>query len=287
MADGRDIDVLTAGPDDGLPLVIHEGTPVGMVLNAKLGNAAIERGLRPVLTARPGYERSTPRPGRRVADVATDVAAVLDELGAGEFVSVGFSGGGPHSLACAALLPGRCLGAASVAGVGPYGVEGLDFLAGMGPENVEEFSLAGRGADALTPFLVKEAATLGEVTGEQVAASLGGLISAADAAALTGEFADDLAAGLRAAVREGIDGWLEDDLAFVADWGFSLGAAAGRAAIWQGDQDNMVPFAHGQWLAAHVPGARVHLEPGAGHLTMTVTAIGRILDDLLDLAGHR
>jgi pimeloyl-ACP methyl ester carboxylesterase len=287
MADGRDIDVLTAGPDDGLPLVIHEGTPVGLVLNAKLGNAATERGLRPVLTARPGYERSTPRPGRKVADVAADVAAVLDELGAREFVSIGFSGGGPHSLACAALLPDRCLAAASVAGVGPYRAEGLDFMAGMGPENVEEFSLALRGAEALTPFLEKEAAELSDITGEQIASALGGLISGADAAALTGQFADDLAAALRAAVREGTDGWLEDDLAFTVDWGFSLTALAGRAAIWQGDQDNMVPFAHGQWLAAHAPGARVHLEPGAGHLTMTVTAIGRILDDLLDLAGHR
>ena len=153
MADGRDIDVLTAGPEDGRPLVVHEGTPVGLVLNARLGNAAAERGLRPVLAARPGYERSTPRPGRRVGDVAADVAAVLDELGAREFVTIGFSGGGPHSLACAALLPERCLAAASVAGVAPYDAAGLDFMAGMGPENVEEFQLAARGAAALTPFL--------------------------------------------------------------------------------------------------------------------------------------
>ena len=287
LADGRDIDVLTAGPEDGFPLVIHEGTPGGLVLNARLGNAAVERRLRPVLAARPGYERSTARPGRTVADVAGDVAAVLDDLGAGEFVSIGFSGGGPHSLACAALLPGRCLAAASVAGVAPYNADGLDFMAGMGPENIEEFSLAVRGAEALTPFLEGEAATLREVTAEQVTAALGGLIPGADAAVLTGEFAADMAAGLRAAVREGIAGWLEDDLAFTADWGFSLSALAGRAAIWQGDQDNMVPFAHGQWLAAHAPGTRVHLEPGAGHLTMTVTAIGRILDDLLDLANRR
>ena len=286
LADGRDIDVLTAGPEDGFPLVIHEGTPGGLVLNARLGNAAVERRLRPVLAARPGYERSTARPGRTVADVAGDVAAVLDDLGAGEFVSIGFSGGGPHSLACAALLPGRCLAAASVAGVAPYNADGLDFMAGMGPENIEEFSLAVRGAEALTPFLEGEAARLREVTAEQVTAALGGLISGADAAVLTGEFAADMAAELRASVREGIAGWLEDDLAFTADWGFSLSALAGRAAIWQGDQDNMVPFAHGQWLAAHVPGARVHLESGAGHLTMTVTAIGRILDDLLDLAGR-
>jgi pimeloyl-ACP methyl ester carboxylesterase len=285
MPDGREIDVLTAGPDDGFPLVVHEGTPVGLVLSRKLAAAAAGRGLRVVMTARPGYEGSTARPDRRVADVAADVAAVLDTLGADTFVSIGFSGGGPHSLACAALLPGRCLAAASVAGVGPYAVDDLDFLAGMGPENVTEFSLAVRGADALTPFLEQEAAALRQVTGEQIVAALGGLISGADAGVLTGEFAADLAAGLRAAVRAGIAGWRDDDLAFAAGWGFSLDDLAGRAAIWQGDQDRMVPFAHGQWLAAHIPGARVHLEPGAGHLTMTVTAIEAILGDLLDLAG--
>jgi pimeloyl-ACP methyl ester carboxylesterase len=285
-ADGRVIDYLTAGPTGGLPLVVHEGTPMGLVLNTRLAEAAAERGLRVVQAARPGYEGSTPRPGRTVGDVVPDTTALLDELGADSFAAIGFSGGGPHALACAALAPGRCLAAASVAGVAPYTAEGLDFLAGMGPENVEEFGLAARGESALTPFLEREATGLRAVTGGQIAASLGGLISGADAAVITGEFADDLAAGLRGALRGGIAGWRDDDLAFTADWGFPLDAAGGRVTLWQGDQDNMVPFGHGQWLAANLPGARVHLQPGAGHLTMTVTAIGPILDDLLDLAGR-
>jgi pimeloyl-ACP methyl ester carboxylesterase len=285
-ADGRDIEYLTTGSEDGLPLVIHEGTPMGLVLNQRLANAAVERGLRVVQAARPGYEDSAPRPGRTVASVAGDTAALLDVLGAGQYVSIGFSGGGPHTLACAALAPDRCLGSASVAGVAPFRAEGLDFTAGMGPENVEEFSAAVQSPEALTQFLEKEAAGLKDVTGEQITSSLGGLISGADAAVITGEFGESLAQGLRGALRNGIAGWRDDDLAFVGDWGFHLGDAAGRAAIWQGDQDNMVPYAHGQWLAAHIPDARVHLRPGAGHLTMTVTIIGAILDDLLSLAGR-
>jgi pimeloyl-ACP methyl ester carboxylesterase len=284
LADGRDIQFLTAGPEDGLPLVVHEGTPVGLEINSKLGAAAAVRGLRIVQIARPGYVQSTAQPGRRVAGIAADVAAVLDDLGAGTFVSIGFSGGGPHSIACAALLPGRCLAAASVAGVGPYGVDGLDFLTGMGPENVEEFGLAIQGEAALTPFLEKEAAALRGITGEQIVGSLAGLISGADAAVLTGDFADSLAAGLRSAVSNGIAGWRDDDLAFAAPWDFWPDTNSAPIAIWQGDQDNMVPFAHGQWLAAHIPGARAHLQPGAGHLTMTVTAIDAILDELLALA---
>ena len=282
MPDGRDLDVLLAGPPGGLPLVIHEGTPIGLVLYPPRVQAAQDRNLRVILTARPGYERSTPRPGRRVVDVAADIAAVLDELGLDTFVTAGWSGGGPHALACAAALPGRCLAAASVAGVAPNGAEGLDWSAGMGQENIAEFKASVQGPAALTEYLDAEAASLGTVTGEQVAASLGGLISAVDKAALTGEFADYIAAGLRAAVSTGIAGWRDDDLAFVQDWGFSLEGA--RVTVWQGGQDLMVPFAHGQWLAAHIPGARAHLLSGDGHLTLGGPGSGRVMDDLLALA---
>src|SRR5580704_356245 len=180
VPDGRKIDVLMAGPADGLPLVLHEGTPVGLVLYPPTVRAAQARGLRVIVAARPGYEGSTPRPGRRVIDVAADTAAVLDALGADTFVTVGWSGGGPHTLACAAALPGRCLAAASVAGVAPYQAKGLDWLAGMGPENVAEFGAAVPGEAALTAFLDREAAMFSTLTGESVAKSLGGLVIQAD-----------------------------------------------------------------------------------------------------------
>ena len=307
--DGRSIDFLVAGPADGLPLVLHEGTPVGLVLYPPTVQAARIRGLRVVLAARPGYEGSTPRPGLRVVDVAEDTAAVLDELDADTFVTAGWSGGGPHALACAAALPGRCLAAASIAGVAPHTAKGLDWLAGMGPENVAEFGAAVRGEAALTEFLDHEAAMLSTLTGESVAKSLGGLVIEADQAVLTGEFAAHVAASLRASMNSGIAGWRDDDFAFIKDWGFSLGwespslasqeqeqsqppeqeqereQAPAPVAVWQGDQDRMVPFAHGQWLAANIRDARVHLMPGDGLLSMTVSAFDRILDDLLDLAG--
>jgi pimeloyl-ACP methyl ester carboxylesterase len=116
VPDGRQIEFVTAGPADAMPLVLHEGTPVGLVLLPPMVKAITRRGLRYVLAARPGYEGSTPRPGRRVADTAADTAAVLDALGAEEFVTMGWSGGGPHALACAGLLPGRCRAAAIIAG---------------------------------------------------------------------------------------------------------------------------------------------------------------------------
>jgi pimeloyl-ACP methyl ester carboxylesterase len=283
-ADGRRLQVLLAGPVDGLPLVFHTGTPSGLVGYEPMLEAAADRGLRSVMYSRPGYGDSTPQPGRSVADAAGDVAAILDEIGAGQFVTAGWSGGGPHALACAALLAGRCRGAAVIAGVAPHDAAGLDWLAGMAPENVTEFGAAVAGAAELTPLLEQWAKELSSVTGATVAAGLGELVSDVDKAASAGAFADYLAAAFRAAVASGVAGWRDDDLAFVRSWGFPLaepGATWPRVTIWQGDQDRMVPFTHGEWLAEHVPGASAHLIEGEGHLSLPANRFGAILDDLV------
>jgi pimeloyl-ACP methyl ester carboxylesterase len=283
--EGRVLEALVAGPDDALPLVFHTGTPSGLVWNAPLAEAAAARGLRTVLYARPGYGGSTPQPGRLVADAAADVDKILERIGADEFVTAGWSGGGPHALACAALLPVRCLAAATIAGAAPYDSPGLDWMAGMAEENHEEFRAALAGEADLTTFLNGAAGSLREISAAQVADGLGGLLSETDKAALTAEFADHLSASLRAAVTRGIDGWRDDDLAFTHDWGLSLDALghATPVAIWQGDQDRMVPSAHGAWLAANIPLARARFLPGEGHLSL-INRLGEILDDLMSLA---
>ena len=283
--EGRVLEALVGGPDDALPLVFHTGTPSGLVWNAPLADAAAARGLRTVLYARPGYGGSTPQPGRLVADAAADVDKILERIGADEFVTAGWSGGGPHALACAALLPVRCLAAATIAGAAPYDSPGLDWMAGMAEENHEEFRAALAGEADLTTFLGAAAGPLREIGAAEVADGLGGLVSETDKAALTGEFADYLAAAFRAAVTPGIDGWRDDDLAFTRDWGLSLDALghATPVAIWQGDQDRMVPETHGAWLAANIPLARARFRPGEGHLSL-FSRLGEILDDLVNLA---
>jgi pimeloyl-ACP methyl ester carboxylesterase len=283
---GRTADVLVSGNLADRALVLHLGTPSGVVASAAMDQAAAARGLCTVRYARPGYSRSAPQPGRTVADAAADVAAILDELGVGEFVTAGWSGGGPHALACAALLPGRCLAATTIAGVAPYGSPGLDWLAGMAQDNIEEFSATLAGRDTLTDYLAGPAAVLAGFTGPDLSAGMNDLISATDEAALDEEFAGYLAACFRAAVQQGAVGWRDDDLALLGDWGFSLDAAGQvPVAVWQGDQDRMVPAAHGEWLAARIPGAGARMRPGEGHLTLITACYGEILDDLLDSAG--
>jgi pimeloyl-ACP methyl ester carboxylesterase len=280
---GRRLDVLTDGPAGSPALVFHSGTPSAALPFRQLSEAAAAHGLRVVTWSRPGYGGSDPSPGRTVADVASDTETVLDALEVDEFVSLGWSGGGPHALACAALLPGRCRAAATLAGVAPYLADGLDWMAGMGEENVEEFSLAIHGAEALTPYLEEQSQVLGRVTAAEVADSLAGLVSPVDRASLTGEFAEYLAASFRGAVLRGVAGWREDDLAFTRDWGFRVSDIDVPVAVWQGDQDLMVPPAHGHWLAERLPNVRAHLQPGEGHLSLAVGALDRIVADLVVL----
>ena len=275
-----ELEVVRHGPPDGRVLVFHVGTPNAPDQQFRLLTDALdERGWQLVAYARPGYAGSARREGRSVADAAADTATILDELGLDRFVTIGWSGGGPHALACAALLPDRCDGAASLAGVAPFDAEGLDFVAGMGPENVEEFGAAARSREELEAFLEPFADELSRVTGEEVVASLGGLVDDVDRAALTGELAETMARMLRRALSNGIDGWFDDDLAFVKPWGFDLSEIAVPVSIWQGAHDRMVPFSHGEWLAAHVPGARAHLYDDEGHISL-VQQLPRILDDL-------
>ena len=283
-ADGRTLEVIDAG-GSGLPVLFHSGTPMGSVPDGHAIEAARAVGLRWLTYGRPGYGDSTPQPGRIVADAAADSAAVLDALDLQEFVAYGASGGGPHVLACAALLPERCRAVAVLAGVAPWAAEGLDFLDGMGPENVEEFGKALEGRDALLPLLEQWANDLVDVTGAGVADSLGGLVPQVDRDALTGAAAEHLAAAFRRAVSTGVAGWVDDDLAFTTPWGFDLSAITVPVTVLQGGQDLMVPLAHGRWLGEHVAGAVAKTFPEHGHLSLGLVHLPQILADLADLAG--
>lgn len=285
MRDGRSLEVLVGGRPDAMPLVFHNGTPSAALLFPPLLDAAERHGLSLVTWSRPGYAGSTPQPGRSVADAATEVAAVLDAIAADSFVTIGWSGGGPYALACAALLPRRCRAAVSLAGLAPYGAEGLDWLAGMGPENVAGFRAAVAGKQQLTALLEAVAPILSQVQADTVAQTWEGLVCAVDKAALSGEFAPFMAEFTRRALSRGIAGWRDDVLASIADWGFDLAGIARPVAVWHGAQDRMVPFNHGVWLCEHIPGAMARLYPDEGHLSLVVTRIDDIVNDLAALAS--
>jgi pimeloyl-ACP methyl ester carboxylesterase len=279
--EGRTLEVEISGPDRGHVVVFHSGTPDSGSVFAPLIELGAERGMRHVAYSRPGYGRSDRRTGRSVADCATDVAAILDALSVERAFMVGQSGGGPHALACAALLPERTVATATLGGVAPRYADGLDWYAGMGEENVDEFGAAESGDEELRTWMTTHGAGLSDVTGPALLASLGDLVSAPDGAALTGEYGDHLATSMSHGLSAGTWGWFDDDLAFVADWGFELDEISRPVTIWQGGEDRFVPFAHGEWLARHVPGARAELREGDGHLSIVIGSYGEVLDGLL------
>jgi pimeloyl-ACP methyl ester carboxylesterase len=261
-------------------LLFCHGTPGGSHQIGVFARGAAARGMRLATWSRPGYGASSRRPGRTVADDVDDAAAVLDHAGAETCVVAGWSGGGPHALAAGALLPDRVRGVLCIAGVAPYDADGLDFLAGMGEDNIEEFGQALEGEAALRAWLLDRRPELVALTPADVIASLGSLLPPVDVAAMSAEFADELAAGFRQAVSVGVDGWLDDDLAFTRPWGFEPSGIEVPTYLWQGSEDLMVPFAHGQWLAGRIPGVTAHLEPGEGHLSVGLGAVDRMLDEL-------
>lgn len=280
LPDGRALDIQVNGADSGPVLVFHHGTPGSLLPRKVMVEQATERGLRLVTYSRAGYGDSDRRAGRTVADIATDVTAILDHLGVEKAMTAGWSGGGPHALATGALLPNRITGVLSIAGVAPYGAEGLDFLGGMGEGNIEEFGAALKGETELRPLLDGMRDELKTATPEAILGELSTLLPDIDRKQITDESGEEMAANFREALKNTVDGWLDDDLAFTVPWGFDLATIEVPAFVWQGSADLMVPFAHGQWLAANVPGATAHLLDGEGHLSVGVGAMPQMLDEL-------
>ena len=278
--DNRSIEALVGGDPAGFPVLFHGGSPSAVAEYEPLDDLARSLGLRTVTYSRPGYGASTPRPAAGCyADDVQESLAVLDHLGIGEFITYGWSGGGPRALACAALLPERCRAATSLAGIGPYHGEGLDWFDGMAEENHEEYHAAEQGREVYERYLVDNFLPILSASADELAEAMGGLVTPVDKAVMTGEFADWLSRVFNHAGAQGVTGVRDDGIAAVTPWGFDLASILVPVAIWQGRQDAMVPFAHGEWLAAHVPGAEAHLFEDEGHLSLA----GRLEDVLVEL----
>jgi pimeloyl-ACP methyl ester carboxylesterase len=279
LRDGRVLEMIVSGPPDGVPLVWHHGTPGCARQFRYRQNETHARGLRYITYSRAGAAGSTRRPGRSVADVAADVAAILDHLEADRCLVGGNSGGGPHALATGALLPDRVAAVLCVCGIKPS-VGEPDFLDGMGEANVEEFELALQGEEALRPFVMKDRAGIIDAQPEGIIETLATLLPEVDRGILRGDAGLDIIRGLQGGVIE-VDGWIDDDLAFIREWGFNPRELSVPTYIWQGSADLMVPFHHAEWLASNIPGAVPHLLDGEGHFSVLVGRFGAMVDELL------
>lgn len=288
VANGRMVHYeVSPGPrENDMAFVFHHGQPGAALIWDPMVTECQRYGWTVVMLSRPGYATSDRMPGRTIADVVSDVEAVLDRIGADRFVTAGWSGGGPHALACSAILDTRCAAAATIAGVGPYeGVDDLDFTAGMGPENVEEFQALIAGDPDVEAKVDELMTALRNIQPSELIEALGGLVSLPDKQALVGDDAEFIASWMRLSASTGPYGYLDDGLAFIRYWGFDLEEIEVPVTVWRAELDLMVPPAHGEWLAAHIPGARGRSEPQEGHISLLTKHLPDIVDQLAADAG--
>ena len=265
--DGRQLATKSYGDPDGKPIFLLHGTP-GSRLGPRPRGAVLHRlGIQLITFDRPGYGKSDRQEGRRVADAATDVLTIADAYGLDKFAVVGRSGGGPHALACAALLPDRLTKVAVLVGIAPRGAEGLDWYDGMTQSNVSEHTAAANGYEGL--------AAMTEAAAAEVRADPASLL-----ASLQPEMPDPdrrvvADPGIRAmllqtyaeALRTSADGWIDDVLAFYLPWGFDPATVNVPVLLWHGAIDNLSPVSHAMWLAQRIASATVVVQAGAAHFS--------------------
>jgi pimeloyl-ACP methyl ester carboxylesterase len=262
-SDGRTIGTAALGPPDGFPVLWHHGNPGSRV--PPVSESVLEAaGVRMITYDRPGGGRSSARPGRVVADVKDDAAAIADAWGVERFGTMGISGGGAFALATAALLPDRVVAAAVLSGSAPIDAEGLDFTAGMSDTNVRaaEDEPADRAATLAEMEPIRQAILANPL------AALRGFAeefpqSDRDALDIP-EIAQPIAEGMAECVRRSAEGWLDDSIAWGRPWGFDVRAISCPVSIWHGRDDTAQPIGHARWLASRIPGAELH-ELDDGH----------------------
>ncbi|MGW1246660.1 alpha/beta fold hydrolase [Streptomyces sp. NPDC002535] len=268
--DGRLLVAEEWGNPSGTPVLLFHGTPGTRLGTLLPGLAEQHPGFRFLAYDRPGYGESLRSPGRRVSDAARDAAAVADAFGVERFAVVGRSGGGPHALACAALLPDRVRAAAVLVGLAPPDAAGLDWYAGMTPFNVREYGLARAHLDGRDPGgLERDLAARADAIRRDPVRLLDDLraeLSPHDLPVVEDpRVRTVLLRTYQEALRVSHHGWLDDCLAFVRPWGFDIASVAAPVLLWHGLDDAFSPVSHTRWLAGRIPGAEPVLVPDAGH----------------------
>jgi pimeloyl-ACP methyl ester carboxylesterase len=264
-ADGRLLGVHISGNPSGHPVFFLHGTPGSWVGPVPRMRILYDQGIRLISFDRPGYGQSDRLLGRTVADVVPDVVAIADSLRIDQFAVVGRSGGGPHALACAALLPGRVTRASALVSLAPPDAEGLDWYDGMADSNVDAYTLAAADPELLTARFVQAAAKIkanptSHVAGLRPEMPASDRLLMADAgirAMLVQNFAE--------ALRTSADGWIDDVLALCSSWRFDVSAIDAPVLLWHGEDDVFSPVAHTRWLARRIPGAHMEIRPGSAH----------------------
>jgi pimeloyl-ACP methyl ester carboxylesterase len=279
--DGRALQVQEAGDPDGRPVLFHHGTPMSRLIYSGWDAAARGAGVRFLAYDRPGYGLSDRHEGRAIRDCAADVRAIADALDIPRLGVIGLSGGGPHALACAALLPDLVPRVVSLAAVAPFDAEGLDWYADTGASNVEETQLFLADRAAARRQYEQDIEQLRTLSPSELKQAYASIYSELDLKTMEGGFGAFLDASTKLGLEHQSDGPWDDEYAFVAiPWGFDLTEITTPVRLRQGRQDLMVPYGHGAWLASQIPSVEPLLSEDESHLSL----LNHLAEDLAWLA---
>jgi pimeloyl-ACP methyl ester carboxylesterase len=273
----RIIEYEIAGDPLGVPVFMHHGTP-GSSAGPRPRNAVLSRlGIFAISHSRPGYGTSTRVEFRSVAAAATDVAMIADSLDIDRFAVLGRSGGGPHALACAALLPERVLRTAALVSLAPTEATDLDWYSDMAGSNVRAYRSAREDRRQLVESIRIRADRVRRDP-SQLIDQLRAEMTDSDARVIDDPQINRLMlSNYRYALAQGPYGWIDDVLAIRRAWGFDLRDIRGPVRLWHGAHDRFAPASHATWLADRIPGATVEVESGAAHFD-ALSTVPRMLE---------
>jgi pimeloyl-ACP methyl ester carboxylesterase len=279
---GRMLQVCEDGDPRGVPIMSLHGTPGSRLIYAPEAESARAHGIRLITYDRPGYGGSTPDAGRSVADCAADVRAIADALGIRRLAVWGGSGGAPHAAACAALLEDLVPAAGVIASAAPYDAPGLDYFGGMGDYNVSGVRKFLDDPETARAEGRRDREQMLAADAESIRQMMQSLLAPVDAALMTPERAAHSLKEVKLGLAPGDDGWWDDTIAGLGEWGFDVAAIRTPVLVMHGRQDRFVPFAHGEWLAGHIPGAEARLYDDDGHVSLFANRGDEINDWLLE-----
>ncbi|MET8140681.1 alpha/beta hydrolase [Sphaerisporangium sp. NPDC005288] len=268
--DGR-LAVTEWGDPYGTPVFFFHGTPGCRVGPLPKTSFLFRHRIRLICYDRPGYGRSTRREKRAVSDGADQVRTIADRLGIERFAVVGRSGGGPHALACAALLRERVTKAATLVTLAPpdEGPDGMGrrWYDDMAPSNIKEYEAASQGTRYFTEFLEPRAQDIREKPTSLIRGFFHELPQSDRRIVMNAVVRKSLTQGYEIALKSSFGGWVDDAVAFRNPWGFDLALISAPVRLWHGADDIFSPVSHTGWLAEKIRGAEPLIQQGVGHFS--------------------
>jgi pimeloyl-ACP methyl ester carboxylesterase len=266
LEDGRNVGYATWGDADGRPVFIGHGTP-GSRLDryAPLDDPEWVRRRRVCFVGivRPGYGYSEPWPEASLLDCAGDFVRVADDLGLERFCALGASGGAPYVIALGALAPERVVRIAVVSGATDIGLDEEETAEELAAELGEEARMLREDPEAWYAGFVAQVAEVDR-----------GVLERPEVRAI-------VICMFREAVRQGAVGWVDDNLRLGRPWPFKPDEVVVDVRLHHGEEDPNVLPQHVKDLAERIPGSRLRMYPGEGHISVFDEPIKEIVEDLL------